>query len=345
MKLPNGYGSVYKLSGKRRNPWAVSITIGYDKETRNQQRKIIGYYANRADALNALSDYNKNPFDIKSAKLTFKEIYKRWYDDFITDDTNANTKRQYEAAYNQCKPLYGKKMCDIKIIDMQKVMDNCQNGYQSVRRIKIFLNRIYEYCIYHEFLRINLAEKLQINVKSDETKRARQEFSNTEINKLWKNTDNTSVKITLMLIYSGLRVSELLDLKISNVNIEEQSFFVEESKTKSGIRTVPIADKVLPFWREFIANSQCDFVLNNSFGKRLTYDNFKRNYWYPLMKDLGFDHVIHETRHTCISMLVAADVNHTVIKKIVGHKSKMDLTEKVYTHVNINELLEAINKI
>ncbi len=345
MKLPNGYGSVYKLSGKRRNPWAVCITIGYDKETRNQQRKIIGYYPNRPEALNALSDYNKNPYDIKSAKLTFKEIYKRWYKDYITDDTNANTKRQYEAAYNQCNLLYNKKMCDIKIIDMQRVLDNCQNGYQSVRRIKILLNKIYEYCIYHEFLRNNLAEKLQINVSSDETKRNRQEFSETEIKKLWKNSDNTSVKITLMLIYSGVRVSELLDLEICNVNIDNQSFFVEDSKTKSGIRTVPIANKVLPLWKEFIENSKCDYVLNNATGRRLTYDNFKRNYWYPLMKSLGFDHVIHETRHTCISMLVAADVNHTIIKKIVGHKSKMDLTEKVYTHVNIKELLEAINKI
>ena len=140
MKLPNGYGSVYKLSEKRRNPWAVCVTIGYDRETCNQQRKIIGYYPNRLDALNALSDYNKNPYDIKSAKLAFDEIYKRWYDEFITDDTNANTKRQYEAAYNQCKSLYHKKMSDIKIIDMQRILDNCQNGYQSVRRIKILFN-------------------------------------------------------------------------------------------------------------------------------------------------------------------------------------------------------------
>ena len=44
-------------------------------------------------------------------------------------------------------------------------------------------------------------------------------------------------------------------------------------------------------------------------------------------------------------MLVSANVNHTIIKKIVGHKSKMDLTEKVYTHINPKELVNAINKI
>ena len=236
-------------------------------------------------------------------------------------------------------------MSDIKIIDMQRVLDNCNNGYQSVRRIKILLNKIYEYCILHDMLHNNLAEKLKINAKSDETKRARRKFSESEINLLWEYSNLDSVKIVLMLIYSGVRVSELLDLKISNVNLYEQTFFVESSKTDSGVRTVPIADKVLPFWQKFISDSQCGYVLNNTNGKPLKYDNFKRNYWTPLQNDLGLDHTIHETRHTCISMLVSANVNHTIIKKIVGHKSKMDLTEKVYTHINPKELVNAINKI
>ena len=196
-----------------------------------------------------------------------------------------------------------------------------------------------------EVLHNNLAEELKINAKSDETKRARREFSESEINLLWEYSNLDSVKIVLMLIYSGVRVSELLNLKISNVNLDEQTFFVESSKTDSGVRTVPIADKVLPFWQKFISDSQCGYVLNNTNGKPLKYDNFKRNYWTPLQNDLGLDHTIHETRHTCISMLVSANVNHTIIKKIVGHKSKMDLTEKVYTHINPKELVNAINKI
>ena len=295
---------------------------------------------NKPKALNALADYNQNPFDVDSARRTFSEIYELWYKEFITEDTNPNTKRQYNAAYKQCSMLYNRKMSDIKIIDMQRVLDNCNNGYQSVRRIKILLNKIYEYCIFHDMLHNNLAEKLKINAKSDETKRARREFSESEINLLWEYSNLDSVKIVLMLIYSGVRVSELLDLKISNVNLDEQTFFVESSKTDSGVRTVPIADKVLPFWQKFISDSQCGHVLNNTNGKPL-----KRNYWTPLQNDLGFDHTIHETRHTCISMLVSANVNHTIIKKIVGHKSKMDLTEKVYTHINPKELVNAINKI
>ena len=47
MKLPNGYGSVTKTSGKRRNPWVVRKTDGYtldpEKGTKKQNYIIIGY--------------------------------------------------------------------------------------------------------------------------------------------------------------------------------------------------------------------------------------------------------------------------------------------------------------
>ena len=75
MKLPNGYGSVVKLSGKRRNPYLVRKTIGwhFDKEKDKQVQDfiIIGYAPTRAEGLQMLADYNKNPFDTKAAKMTF----------------------------------------------------------------------------------------------------------------------------------------------------------------------------------------------------------------------------------------------------------------------------------
>ena len=44
-------------------------------------------------------------------------------------------------------------------------------------------------------------------------------------------------------------------------------------------------------------------------------------------------------------MLAEAHVDPTMIKKIVGHSGTMSLTEKVYTHLDIQSLVEAINKI
>lgn len=82
MKLPNGYGSVVKLSGKRRNPYMVRKTNGwrFDKEKDKQVQDfiIIGYAPTRADGLQMLAGYNKNPFDTKASKMTSDDVYEEW---------------------------------------------------------------------------------------------------------------------------------------------------------------------------------------------------------------------------------------------------------------------------
>jgi integrase len=59
---------------------------------------------------------------------------------------------------------------------------------------------------------------------------------------------------------------------------------------------------------------------------------------------MGLDHTPHCTRHTCISLLTAAGVDERIVKKIVGHKGQ-GVTQQVYTHIEIEELLTEINKI
>lgn len=57
MRNPNGYGSVYKLSGRRRKPYAARITLGFKPENGHPIYKFIGYYKTRAEAERALAEY------------------------------------------------------------------------------------------------------------------------------------------------------------------------------------------------------------------------------------------------------------------------------------------------
>ena len=128
--------------------------------------------------------------------------------------------------------------------------------------------------------------------------------------------------------------------------MEEQYFDVIKSKTKNGLRKVPIADKVLPFYRAWY--DQCpesQYLLHTSDGKHFQYRNYYDSYFTPLMEQLGIDRTPHCCRHTCISMLAEAGVDATTIKKIVGHSGAMTVTERVYTHLDIQVLVDAINKI
>ena len=80
MKLPNGYGSVYRLKGNRRNPYMVVLTQGYisTKMGLKRMRVTLGYFSTKKEALTALTNYHENPYDIKVETITFEELYERW---------------------------------------------------------------------------------------------------------------------------------------------------------------------------------------------------------------------------------------------------------------------------
>ena len=158
--------------------------------------------------------------------------------------------------------------------------------------------------------------------------------------------DDKYYQIVLMLIYNSVRISELLDLKKENVHLEEQYFDVIDSKTENGIRKVPIANKELEFYKGWYNDGiDSDYLLHTDDGKHFLYRNYYDSYFKPLMKNLYIERTPHCCRHTCISMLADARVDQTTIKKIVGHAGAMTLTEKVYTHMDIGELVKAINLI
>lgn len=111
-------------------------------------------------------------------------------------------------------------------------------------------------------------------------------------------------------------------------------------------KKVPIADKVLPYYKAWYESCpECEYLLHTEDGKHFEYRNYYDSYFKPLMEQLGINRTPYCCRHTCISMLAEAGINQTFIKKIVGHSGAMTLTEKVYTHFDIKELVYVINRI
>ena len=104
------------------------------------------------------------------------------------------------------------------------------------------------------------------------------------------------------------------------------------------------AAKVYPFFEYWYNLNDCEYLLSTPEGEHFKYRNYYDSYWSPLIETLGMKHRPHDTRHTCISMLTVAGVSDKVIKKIVCHKGQ-GVTEVVYTHFEIEELIDAINKI
>lgn len=351
MKNPNGFGSVYKLSGKnRRNPYVAKKTKGWEIDEKTGKVKqvytVVGYYPTRKDALTALAEFNINPYDVTGAKLTFDDVYEKWSDEHFPTVSNSNV-NGYKAAYALCHKISNMRFVDIKLDHLQMVVNESGKNYPTLRKLKVLLGLMYKYAVIHEIIpkERNMVEYLNIKNAGNPNAYDRKPFSKAEVKRLWDVKDtNVYYNIILMLIYCGCRIGELLDLKKENVNLSERWFKVVAAKTAAGVRTVPIAEKVYPFFEYWYNLNDCEYLLSSPDGKHFLYRNYYDSYWTPLIESLGMKHKPHDTRHTCISMLAVANVSDKIIKKIVGHKGQ-SVTETVYTHFEIDELIDAINKI
>ncbi len=350
MKLPNGFGTVYKQPGNRRNPYVAKKTKGWELNEKTGKVKqlytIVGYYPTRKEALTALAEFNANPYCVDAAKVTFEEVYERWNSEHFPTVSDSNVKG-YKAAWLLCDKIAKMRFVDVKLDHLQMIVDESGKNTPTLRKLKVLFGLMYKYAVIHEIVpkERNLVEYVNIKNAGNPNAYNRQPFSKTEVKRLWEVKDsNIYYTVVLMLIYCGCRISELLDLKKEDVDLDARCFHIISAKTAAGIRTVPIAEKVYCFFEYWYNLNDCEYLLSTLEGEHFKYRNYYDSYWCPLMESLKMEHRPHDTRHTCISLLTVAGVSDKIIKKIVGHKGQ-GVTEIVYTHFEIEELIDAINKI
>lgn len=253
----------------------------------------------------------------------------------------------YKATYSLCTSLYNMSFAEIKLNDLQRVVDESGKNAPTLKKLKSLLGQLFEYAIIHEIIpkERDMTQYVDIKKAGNPNALVRKPFTRKEIENLWSAViGNEYVSIVLMLIYSGARIGELLDLKKESVHLSERWFQVTASKTKAGIRMVPINEKIALFFENWMKKSECEYVICTPYGKKLDYRNYLKVYWEPLLGSMNIKRLPHDARHTCVSLLATAGVDSRIIKKIVGHKGQT-VTEIVYTHFQIEELLGAVNRI
>ena len=225
------------------------------------------------------------------------------------------------------------------MFQLQKIFNDMDysRGYKS--NCKSVLNRIFNFALKNDFIDSNKVQFVELGKKNIVVER--KIFTRDEINILWQNLKVNNVYIILILIYTGMRIGELLALKVCDVDLDNKVIYIRKSKTSSGIRTIPIPDKILSLFIENIFYENEYFILSKNLTP-LSYMTFKYRF-NVLLEKLGIQkHTIHDTRHTFATMLNNADANSTSIIKLIGH-SDFSITENVYTHKDVEELRKAIN--
>lgn len=349
MRLDNGFGSVVKQSGNRKKPYIVRVTDRYEIDSKSgkkkQLKKVIGYASTKKEGIKMLERYHaKGKFD---PNATFRSVHDK-FSKYKYPSISHSLALAHEAAYRTCEILADMKFADIKMEDLQRIIDKCGKNYPTLKKIKLYLNQVFDYALANEICSKNYAKHINIiqYKERNSSLSKRNKMSTEDIKVIWNKKDNQYYQIVLFLIYTGVRVSEALNLKKLDINIEEKYFNVISSKTANGIRRVPIADKIMPFVLNWFYINECsEYLFCTTNGEHFKYRNYYDSYFVPLMKDCNMEYTPHYTRHTFISLMKKANVDETIIKKIVGHESAMCLTERVYTHFEMNTMLEAVNKI
>lgn len=344
-RLPNGFGSVYKLSGNRRRPWAARKTTGW-KDNGQPIYAFIGYYKSRAEALEALVEYNKDPYDLHIGTITFGELYDKWSAEHFRKISHSGVV-SYSSVYKCCDAIDRMRVSDIKLDHLQKVMDSSGKHTPTLKTMKNLFGLMYDYAVIHEIVtpdKREMVRYLDVSKPGNPNRLDRKIFTHEEIDRIWEMKDaNIYITVLLIMVYTGVRIGELLGLQKDDVHLDERWFYVREAKTAAGIREVPIAEKIVPFMEYWISRP-CASLICSVRNAPLPYYTFRDNYWKAIMDLLAMDHRAHDTRHTCISLLTEAGVDARIIRQIVGHKG-LGVTETVYTHLELPAKLEAINRI
>lgn len=316
-----------------------------------QKQQCIGYYATRQEAMIALAEYNKSPYDLNSKKVTFKEVYDILFEQQFSK-MKPQAKTAYVTAYKKCAEIENVRMTDMRKAHMQKIVDDHAEKSKATQSnlLKLF-HAVYRFALENDIVEKNYSEF--VNITSEKEAKDKVPFSRAEIDLLWDNIDwkasNTAkngtdgqqfVDSILIMLYTGCRISELLDMKAEDVHLEERWIDLRGTKTKAAKRILPIHKKIIPLLEKRMTGA----YLFEADGKKMTYKKYTLYFFEPLCKALGMNHTPHECRHSFATYAAASDLNKTLLKKIIGHAAQ-DLTVDTYTHTFIEDLIKEIDKL
>lgn len=148
---------------------------------------------------------------------------------------------------------------------------------------------------------------------------------------------NPKHKAILSLTYSvGLRVSEITNLKIEDIDSKRMLIHIKNAKGKKD-RLVPLSENILLLLREYYKQFKPQTYLFNGQNKpQYSIQSCQRLYKKYIDKNSS----IHTLRHSSFTKLLENGTDIRLIQKIAGHSSSK--TTEIYTHVS-TDLLKKLN--
>ena len=315
MRLPNGYGGIRKLSGKRRRPYQVTVTVGWElvNGRKRQIQKSIGYAATKAEALNLLADYNINPIDVDKSRTTFREVWEKW---LPTQESKSDSKqRQLQTVFKHSTKLYDIPLSAVTLPQLQRVVDENAKSRSYKQQYIIAYKSLFDYAVRYGYAKEDISKMLINNAPT--AKKKINIFTYEEYKAMPRQYD--------LFFYTGLRVGEMLDLRAEDV--ENDVIHVRGTKTANSVRLIPLH----PCLKDLIPSKGKVWQYENCYTKLLNN-----------MQEYSEGHTPHDMRKTFATVCYLSGVDDVVTKRLMGHAIK-DLTHSTY--IKNNDLMILKNAI
>ena len=264
--------------------------------------------------------------------ITLRQLFNEWLP--IHSQTISNSAvKSYHIAFKHISNISDMPITDIHFQHLQNVINSMHVkglSYSSCKKVRTLINQLFNYAIIKDYPITNYAQHLNLGPNIPTIHR--KVFTRQQINKLWT-IDTSYSHMILILLYTGLRIGELLKLRRQDIYRRSAYLIVRHAKTKAGEgRIIPIHHRIIPLIEQLYTNTD-DYLFN------ISYTTFHK-YFKDIMKQLNCKHTIHDTRHTFASLLDAVAPPNT-LRSLLGHKQG-DITTRVYTHKTIRELRKTI---
>lgn len=205
---------------------------------------------------------------------------------------------------------------------------------------------------FHKFLvSNNHLENVALQIDSPKTdKTLPQVLSIEEVNRMINSIDKEDPislrnRAMMELLYgSGLRISELLNIRLKDIHMKERYLIIIGKGDKE--RMVPISEMSIIAIRKYLEKAYNDLAPKN--GNLLFYNYQKgplsRQAVFKYIKKLASDNGIekeispHTLRHSFASHMLEGGMNLRVVQELLGHEDIA--TTQIYTHINRQKLKE-----
>ena len=249
--------------------------------------------------------------------------------------------RYLSSKYN-C-PLY---IEDITISDIEDYLDFLKNkGDAACSRARFIyiLRAFYNYMNKKKMISKNIPAEIN-TIKY--TQKERVYLTEEELVELIETITHPIVRVSVQTIYyTGLRISECINLKTDDIDFYNNVIYVREGKGRKN-RNIPMSNKLRQLLQEY-SKTYRNCVESTYFFATKKTGSISACYINRIIGDaalkLGWTKKVsaHTLRHSFASNLVKHNVNIVSVQKLLGHSSLKSTS--IYTHCSMEELYETVN--